>query len=318
MGIQHTLFQQGQVRAYRQDDLADIDVDRVLLDNGDSLNHTELCGNRNSYRQADGVAMVIRRVVRGDGANTVLADSGTLGGTQNILGMVVATDGTDIRVATSGSIIDGFVGLTKHAKYYLGANGQISLTPGVVAVEIGVAVSTTELLLQICCCVCVGELSLEKCFSSTFFDCDEGAEYLLYGTGAGERLPALDFKAGVDNYWYCGFPTPNNMDVSQTAELQLQLAAPGVFAAVNTQWLLSYRSVIAAQHLFTGGVATVLPAQLIIPAAQHSLVTLTYPIPGAVLQTGGMTRQALARQGTIDTYLGSMYLVAATLRYACV
>lgn len=317
MGTESTLFQNGAVRAYREDDTSDIDVDRVLLNNGDGLIPTELCGNRNSYRQSDGTSLVVRRIVRGDGANTVLADAGSLAGVQNILGMVVATDGTDARIATSGSIIDGFSGLTKHARYYLGSSGQISTTPGTIAVEIGVAVSTTELLLQLSRCVCVSELALEKCFSSTLFDCEEGAEYTLYGSTPGSKIPALEFKAGVDNYWYCGFPTPNNMDTTQAAELELVMAAPGSFAAVLTQWQLSYRSVLAAQHLFSGGLSTVLPPETVMPAAQHTLVRLVYEVPANTLQVDGMNRQSLARQGTIDTYLGSMNLIAATFRYAC-
>lgn len=314
----HTVAQQGSVRLSREADPAEIDLDRLLLDTGDGLNLTEICGNRNSYKQSDGDGtLVVRRIVRGNGVNTVFADSGSLAGTLNILGMVVLTDTADVRVAVTGSIIDGFVGLTKHAVYYLGASGQISLTPGLIPVQVGIAVSTTELLLEICCCTCSCELPLEKCFSGSLFECDEGAEFTMYGTGTGEKIPALEFKTAVDNYWYCGFPTPPGMDTTQAAILEIRMAAPAAHPVVNTSWQVTYRSVLATQNLFTGGLATSLGVQVQAPAAQHTMLTLSYPIPANTLVAGAINRQVLKRLGTVDTYLGSMNVVAVTLKYAC-
>lgn len=315
MSDPQTVAQQGQVRLYREADVADIDINRLLLAVGDGLADTEINGYRRSYKQTDGDGtLVVRRIVRGDGVNTVFADSGTISDTENILGMVVLTDGTDVRVAVSGSIIGGFVGLTKHAVYYLGTSGQISLTPGTIPVQVGVAVSTTELLLQICPCRIYGELALEKCFSSSQYECTDGATYTLYGSTAGAKIPALIFEPSVDNNWYCGFPTPPDMDTTQAAELKLLLAAPDVFPAVNSRWVLSYRSNLAAQHLFTGGVATTLAAQLVLPAAQHTVVSLAYPITAGAIVSGAFNRQTLLRSG--DTYLGRMMVFGATFRYA--
>lgn len=310
-----TVAQAGPVRLAREVDVLDIDVDKLKLSTGDGLNSTEIRGNRNSYRQSDGLALLNLRVVRGDGVNTVLADSGTLATTQNILGMTVLVNGagTVQRVATNGSIVDGFVGLTKHAIYYLGVAGQISLVPGVVEVRVGIAVSTTELLLDICCCSCEGELELQFCFSGALFDCTNGADFCLWGPGFPECLPALEFQAGIQKNWYCGFQTPENMDVSQASSLELRLAAKTAAPAVNTVWALNHRIVAPAQSLFAGGVLVAHPVQNVLPGGAEALVILNYPIPANTFVHGRQIRQTLARN--IDTFGASMMLVGAKLLF---
>lgn len=314
-----TIIQQGGVHLYRSLVAGDIDGEQLLHEvEGSGLNPTLIRGSDNNWRCSDGTgALLVRRVVRGDGVNTLLADAGTLATTQNIFGMTTATDGTDARIATPGSIIDGFVGLTKHAVYYLGTSGQISLTPGTVPVIVGVAVSTTEFLFWPCCCACIGHLELQYCFSSNMFLCDPlGAKYLLLDGGAGECLPALEFANGVDNYWYCGFETPPTMDTTQAASLDLRFVGSGA-PAVPIQWVGHYRSVLAAANVFSAGVATLITPAPIAPAGANILVKQSLTIPPNSLVLSAQNRQRLMRQGSVDTYTGKIYLIGATLSFVC-
>lgn len=319
MSDRATIIQQGGVHLYRSLLAGDIDGDQLLQDiEGSGLNPTLIRGSDNNWRCSDGTgALVVRRVVRGDGVNTLLADSGALATTQNIFGMTTATDGTDARIATPGSIIDGFVGLTKHAVYYLGAAGAISLTPGVVPVIVGVAVSTTEFLFWPCCCACIGHLELQYCFSSNFFLCEpDAAKYMLLAGGAGEALPALEFLPGVDQSWYCGFETPPTMDTTQSASLDLRFVGSGA-PAVAIQWLAYYRSVLAGASVFGGGVTTTITPAPIAPAGLNILVKQSLTIPPNSLVLSAQNRQRVMRQASVDTYTGNIYLIGATLSFVC-
>lgn len=59
-----------------------------------------------------------------------------------------STDGNPINVQFDG-IVAGFTGLTRGVKYYLdNTSGLISSTPGTYEVYVGIAISTTEILIQ--------------------------------------------------------------------------------------------------------------------------------------------------------------------------
>lgn len=314
-----TLFQEGNLRAYRQAQSGDIDIDQLLVElQNSSLPDTVLNGQWNSFRASDGDGTpLVRRVVRGDGVNTLLADAGAVSTTLNIVGMVVATDGNDVRYATAGSIVSGFAGsLTKHSIYYLGSNGQIQLTPGTVPVIVGIALTTDDFLFNPCCCVCFGSLELQYCFSSNFFLCDpDGAEYCLLDGGGGECIPALCFEQDNDEAWYCGFETPPDMDVGQASELRLRLVGNGA-PSVASQFALNVRSSSPGANIFTAGSVfstTVNP----VPGAQNVLVQNNIAIPASTMVAQQQNRMRLTRQGTIDTYNGAVYLVGVTLLYPC-
>ena len=318
MPDQATIAQQGNLHLYRSLIAGDIDADQLLHEiESSGLNPTLLRGSDNNWRAGDGDGTLIaRRVVRGDGVNLLLADAGALATTQNIFGMTTATDGTDARVVTPGSIVDGFVGLTKHAVYYLGTAGAISLVPGVVPYIVGVAVSTTEFLFWPCCCQCIGHLELQYCFSSNFFNCPpDGAKYVLL-EGAGECLPALKFSPGVDNEWCCGFETPPTMDTTQAASLDLRFVGSGA-PAVAMQWLANYRRVPAGASIFAGGVLTSITPPAVAPAGANILVKQSITIPPGTLALAQQISQHLIRQGTVDTYTGDIYLIGATLSFVC-
>ena len=68
--------------------------------------------------------------------------------TYNFIGFTVESgaSGDTKRIQNSG-ILDGFSGLTAGSTYYLNGTGAISTTPGARIKKIGIAVSTTELLI---------------------------------------------------------------------------------------------------------------------------------------------------------------------------
>lgn len=80
-----------------------------------------------------------------------IADSATLATYDRVrLGIFQgsATVGGGVPVQLSG-LVSGLSGLTPGSKYYLGAAGAISTTPGTASVLIGYAISSTTLLLEI-------------------------------------------------------------------------------------------------------------------------------------------------------------------------
>ena len=315
-----TLLQEGQLRLYREATAGDIDIDQLVTEIQNSgLPDTVVNGQWNSFRVADGSGTpVIRRVVRGDGSNTLHADAGAVGTTLNIVGMVVGTDGVaDVRYATPGSIVSGFGGtLTKHAIYYLGTAGAISLTPGTVPVIVGIALTTSDFLFNPCCCTCYGSLELQYCFSSNFMLCPpEGATYCLLDGGAGECIPALCFEPGLDQAWYCGFETPPDMDVGQASEIKLRFVGSGS-PSLAVQFVTNIRSAAVGANIFTAGA----PLSVVTnpsPAGQNVLATSSVAIPLSSLVAAQQQRLSLTRQGTVDTYAGQIYLIGATLLYPC-
>jgi len=314
-----TLLQEGQLRLYRQAAAGDIDIDQFMAEIQNlGLPDTLLNGQWNSFRPDDGTGgLLIRRVVRGDGVNTVLADAGAVSTTLNIIGMVVNTDGTDVRYATPGSIISGFGGtLTKHAIYYLGTSGQLQLTPGTVPVIVGIALTTSDFLFNPCCCTCYGSLELQYCFSSNYFFCPpEGAEYCLLDGGAGECIPALCFDTGIDAAWYCGFETPPDMDVGQASEIKLRVVGDGS-PSLAAQFTLNIRSAAIGANIFTAGAPLSVVANPAISGA-NILVAQSVAIPLSSFAAAQQQRLSLTRNGTVDTYAGKVYLVGATLLYPC-
>ena len=316
----NTIAESGLVRIYRDLTAGDIDVEKAMLEiRGSTLSPTMLDGHMNSARVTDGSGLVQRRVVRGDGVNTLLADSSALATTTNILGMVITggVSGAVARFATPGSVIDGFGGtLTKHGVYYLSTSGQISLTPGTVEVVVGIAIDTDKFLFAPCCCAKVGLLSLNYCFASCLFTCDDGALYCIDGPGSPDCIPALCFDPSVTQNWYCGFETPNDMDPSQDADLDF-IFYPSAAPANPTQLLISMRSVPLAAGLFTGGTTYTPAAVNPTPAGAGILSAQTWTIPGSTLVASQMNRLNFQRQGAAagDTFAGQIYVVNVQLKY---
>ena len=62
-------------------------------------------------------------------------------------GISDSTDGVQINVQTSG-VVDGFTGLTKGAKYYVQDDKSIGTTVGTYEIYVGIATSTTEILID--------------------------------------------------------------------------------------------------------------------------------------------------------------------------
>lgn len=82
--------------------------------------------------------------------NEVYACDGNDSARTDFLGFATSnsTDGNAIYVQTSG-VVSGFSGLAEGEKYYIqDAIGTIGVTPGTYPVLVGVAISTTELLIQ--------------------------------------------------------------------------------------------------------------------------------------------------------------------------
>lgn len=321
MPSDNTLVESGLVRIYREVTAGDIDTEKALieiLNNVDGLVPTMLDGHVNSVRISDGSGLAERRVVRGDGVNTLLADSSALATTLNILGMTLSgqVSGANARYATPGSIIDGFGGtLTKHAVYYLGTSGQISLTPGTVEVIVGIAIDADKFLFAPCCCAEVGSIHLNHCFSSAMFTCEDGAHYCVDGPGTPECIPALKFDPSVDQYWYCGFGTPNEMDPSQAAELELTWYT-GAGPANPVRIAANLRSVAAGASIFAGGSVYTVSATPATPGVS-TLFQTALVIPASTLTNGQMNRLTLCRAGTdpADTFAGDLYLINAQLKY---
>lgn len=320
MSTANTIAESGLVRIYRDLTAGDIDVEKAMLEiRGSTLSPTMLDGHMNSVRVSDASGLVQRRVVRGDGVNTVLADSGALATTTNILGMVITggVNGANARFATPGSVIDGFGGtLTKHAVYYLGTSGQISLTPGTVEVVVGIAIDTDKFLFAPCCCAKVGLLSLNYCFASALFTCDDGATYCIDGPASPDCIPALCFEPSVDQSWYCGFETPNDMDPAQDADLNLVFYA-GAGAANPTQLSLNIRSVPLGASIFAGGSVYAPPVVNPVPAGAAVLFSQVFTIPGGTFVAAQTNRLAFTRQGANpgDTFAGNIYLANVQLKY---
>jgi hypothetical protein len=322
MSTANTIAESGLVRIYRDLTAGDIDAEKAMLEiRGSTLAPTMLDGHLNSVRVSDcGPGVVDRLVVRGDGVNTVLADSGVLGTTTNILGMVITGGGTGspvARYATAGSIIDGFGGtLTKHAVYYLGVGGAISLTPGVVEVAVGIAIDSDKFLFAPCCCEKVGLLSLNYCFASALFACADGATYCVEGPGSPECIPALCFDPSVTQNWYCGFETPNDMDPGQDSFLNLIFYASAA-PANPTQLALNIRSVPLGASIFAGG--SVFTPALVnpVPPGTSTLFSSITTIPGGTLTAAQMNRLTFTRQGAAagDTFAGNIYMINAQLKY---
>lgn len=318
----NTIAESGLVRLYRDLTAGDIDVEKALLEirnNADGLVPTMLDGHVNSVRVSDASGLFERRVVRGDGVNTLLADSSALATTTNILGMVMSgqVSGANARYATAGSIIDGFGGtLTKHAVYYLGAAGQISLTPGTVEVAVGIAIDVDKFLFLPCCCAEVGLLSLNYCFSSALFTCEDGALYCIDGPGHPDCIPALCFDPNVDQAWYCGFETPNDMDPSQDAEIDF-IFYPSAAPANPTQLFLSMRSVPLSAGIFTGGTTYVPAVATPTPAGAGIISAQSWTIPGSTFTAAQMNRLTFQRQGAAvgDTFAGQIYVINVQLKY---
>jgi len=316
----NTLAESGLVRIYRDLTAGDIDVEKAMLEiRGSTLSPTMLDGHMNSVRVSDASGLVQRRVVRGDGVNTVLADSGALATTTNILGMVITggVSGANARFATPGSVIDGFGGtLTKHAVYYLGTSGQISLTPGTVEVVVGIAIDTDKFLFAPCCCAKVGLLSLNYCFAASLFTCDDGPAYCIDGVGYPDCIPALCFDPSVDQSWYCGFETPNDMDPSQDSELNFIYYA-GAGAANPVKLATTIRSVPLASSIFAGG-STFTPAAVTPTTAGAAILAASsVTVPGGTLTAAQMNRLTFARLGSdpADTFAGNIYLINVQLKY---
>jgi len=318
----NTIVESGRIRVYRELAAGDIDAERALIElRNTALAPTMLDGHMNSVRVNDADPAVAERlVVRGDGVNTLLADSGAIATSEGLLGMVI-TDGADglgnARYATHGSIIDGFAGaLVKHAVYYLGPLGTIQLSPGVVEVIVGIAVDEDKFLFVPCCCEKVGSLALNYCFSSVLFDCEHGAVYCLEGPGFPECLPVLRFGPDDDANWYCGFETPNAMDTTQDGHLELQWFA-GPAPANPIQWSVNLRSVGAGGNVYSGGAVYAPPPLNPVPPGANTLATTNIVIPANSLTSANLNRLTLSRQASnpSDTYAGPIFLASAQLRY---
>lgn len=317
----NTIAENGLVRIYRELAAGDIDTEKALIEILQSgLSPTLIDGHINSVRVSDADPAVAERlVVRGDGVNTVLADSGSVATSQDLLGMVITGGAAppDARYATFGSIIDGFGGtLTKHAVYYLGAGGTIQLAPGVVEVPVGIAIDADKFLFAPCCCDKIGMLILNHCFSSAFFTCDDGAHYCVEGPGTPDCIPALCFDPSVDQHWYCGFGTPNDMDTTQESQLILSFY-PGSAPANPTQLAVSMRHASAGQNIFTNPSVFTPPAVNPVPPGANTVFQMTTTIPANQLTSGALNRLTFSRQGADpgDTFAGNIYLFNAQINY---
>jgi len=318
----NTIAESGLVRIYRDLTAGDIDAEKAMLEilhTPDGLVPTMLDGHVNSARISDGSGLSERKVVRGDGVNTLLADAAVLATTTNILGMTLTgqVSGANARYATPGSIIDGFGGtLTKHAIYYLGTAGALSLTPGAVEVAVGIAIDDDKFLFAPCCCAKVGLLSLNYCFSGAMFTCEDGATYCIDGPGYPECIPALCFEPGVAQSWYCGFETPNDMDPAQAADIDI-IYYPSAAPANPIQLAISMRSVPLAGSIFAGGTTYTPAAVTPTPAGTSILSAQTFTIPASTLTAAQMNRFTLQRQGLAvgDTFAGNIYVANVQLKY---
>ena len=318
----NTIAESGLVRIYRDLTAGDIDIEKAMLEirnDPDGLVPTMLDGHVNSARVSDASGLSERKVVRGDGVNTLLADSAAIGTTTNILGMTLTgqVSGANARFGTPGSIIDGFGGtLTKHAVYYLSTSGGISTSPGAVEVVIGIAIDTDKLLFAPCCCAKVGTLTLNYCFSGALFTCDDGATYCIDGPGYPDCIPALCFEPGVDQSWYCGFETPNDMDPAQAADLDI-IFYPAAAPANPTQLAISLRSVPLAASIFAGGTSYAPAVVNPTPAGAAVLSAQTFTIPASTFTLAQMNRLTFQRQGANagDTFAGNIYVASVQLKY---
>jgi LysM repeat protein len=59
-----------------------------------------------------------------------------------------ATAGNSVSFARHGAIVGGFSGLSPGSKYYLSTGGAIALSPGTIPVSVGIAYSTSTMLLR--------------------------------------------------------------------------------------------------------------------------------------------------------------------------
>ena len=105
------------------------------------------------------------------------------------------------------------------------------------------------------------------------------------------------------------------MDTLQSAEIRLRLVGDGA-PSVASQFTLNLRPSAAGGNIFTAG-APYVNVQSPVPAGVNILVVQNFPVPASTILAAQQVRQKITRDGSVDTYNGSVYLIGATLLYAC-